>query len=98
MRAAACGSKRISGSLWSADCRFITIAPRTRSPRRLRRPGPEAIERELRVLSGLDVDEKVIVLLLGRLTLPIEIGRIVRWHLDAGAAGKDRVLFRPTAA
>jgi hypothetical protein len=36
-------------------------------------------------------------ILLGRIALPVEIGRIVRWHLDAGAAGKDRVLFGATA-
>ena len=36
MRAAACGSKRISGRLWLPDCRCITIAPTMRSPSPMR--------------------------------------------------------------
>ena len=39
-----------------------------------------------------------IVILLGRLALPIEIRRIVRRHFDGRLSGKDRILFRASAA
>src|SRR5262245_13835884 len=65
---------------------------------RVGRPWPEAIEREPGLLAGLGVDEDVIVLLLRRLTLPIEIRRIVGRHLDAGAARQDRILLGAAAA
>lgn len=61
---------------------------------RLSRPRPEAIERELRLLPGFDVNEGVVVFLLGRLALPIEIRRIVRRHLNGCPARENRVLFR----
>src|ERR1700753_2110360 len=44
-----------------------------------------------------DIAQDVFVLFLRRLAVPIEVRRIVAWHLDAGAAGKDRILLRPTA-
>src|SRR6516165_7893328 len=62
------------------------------------RPRPEAVQRELRLLSGLDVDESIVVLLLRRLTFPIQVRRIPRGNLDARAARKNRVLFCAAAA
>src|SRR5690242_16572163 len=59
----------------------------------LGRPRPEAIEGELGLRAGFDVHEDIVVLLLGRLTLPIEIRRIVRRQLNARPAGENRILF-----
>src|SRR5262245_10555593 len=65
---------------------------------RFSRPWPKAIQRELRLLPRLDVDEDVVVFLRRRLTLPIEIRWIVRGHLDARPARKDWILFSASAA
>src|SRR4026207_1391900 len=65
---------------------------------RLGRPWPEAVEGELGLLAGLNIHQDVVVLLLGRLTLPIEVRRTVRGQLDARAAWENRVLLRPAAA
>src|SRR5262249_48681280 len=65
---------------------------------RFSRPWPKAVQRELRLLPRLDVDEDVVVFLLRRLALPIEVRWIVRRHLDARPARKDRILFSTSAA
>src|SRR5262249_60320472 len=65
---------------------------------RFSRPWPKAVQRELRLLPRLDVDEDVVVFLLRRLALPIEVRWIVRRHLDARRARKDRILFGTSAA
>src|SRR5262245_38030269 len=62
------------------------------------RPRPEAVQRELRLLSRLDVDKEVVVLLLRRLALPIKIRWIARRDFDARAARKNRVLLSAAAA
>ena len=49
-------------------------------------------------LVRLHVNEDVVVILLGRLSIPIEIRRIVRRHFDGRLSGKDRILFRASAA
>ena len=64
---------------------------------RFGRPWPEAVQYELRLLPGLDVNKEVVVLLFGRLALPIQIGRIVRRHLDARPARKSGVLLGAAA-
>src|SRR5882724_2783776 len=64
----------------------------------LRRPRPEAIEREPCRLLRFDIDQGVIVLFLGRLALPVKIRRIIGRHLDAGAPRKDWVLLGATTA
>src|SRR5215831_19664554 len=61
-------------------------------------PRSETVQRELCLLSGLDINTEVVVLLLWRLTLPIEVRRIARGHLDGRAAWENRVLFCATAA
>src|SRR5260370_20854169 len=60
------------------------------------RPRPEAIEGEFRLLVGLDIDKHVIVLLFRSLSLPVEVRRIARGHLDARATREDWVLFGAT--
>src|SRR5262245_38437973 len=45
---------------------------------RFSRPRPETIQCELCLLSGLDINKEVVVLLLRRLALPIEVSRIAR--------------------
>src|SRR6476660_3714148 len=65
---------------------------------RLGRPRAEAIQRELRLLAGFYVHEDVVVLLFGRLALPIKIRRVIRWYLDARTAGENRVLFGAATA
>ena len=67
-------------------------------PKRLGRPRPEAIEREPGFLAGFYIHKDVVVLLLGRFTLPVEIRRIVRRQLDARPAGENRILFRAATA
>ena len=62
--------------------------------KRLSGPGPEAIERELRLLAGFHVHKDVVVFLLRRLALPVQIRRVVCRQLDAGPSRKNRVLFR----
>src|ERR1700755_1643471 len=64
---------------------------------RLCRPRPEAIERELGPLVRFNINQDVVVLLLGSLALPIEVGRIVGGYLDARPARQDWVLFRTTS-
>src|SRR4029077_4537783 len=64
---------------------------------RLGRPPPEGVEGKLRLVAGFNVHEDVVVLLFGRLTLPIEIRRIVCWYLDARPAWENRVLFGAAA-
>jgi hypothetical protein len=49
---------------------------------RLCRPRPETTEGELGLLAGFDIHKDIVVLLLGWLTLPIEIRGIVCGHLD----------------
>src|SRR6266436_4550080 len=68
------------------------------SPEWLCRPRPEPIESEFRILAGLDIDKHVIVLLLWSLSLPVEVRRIARGHLDARATRQDRVLLRAATA
>jgi hypothetical protein len=46
----------------------------------------------------LNVNEEVVVLLLGRLALPIKVWRIARGYLDARAAWKDRILLSSATA
>src|SRR5208337_4562180 len=84
----------------SADprCHSTDLSEQPHGRERLCRPRPEAIERELGLLSRLDVDQDIVVLLLGRLALPIEIRRIVRGHLDARTAREDGILFGAAAA
>src|SRR5262245_48409960 len=65
---------------------------------RFSRPRPEAVQRELRPLSRCDVNEDVVVFLLGRLALPIKVRRIAFGHLDARPAGEQRVLVSDAAA
>src|SRR5262245_350378 len=65
---------------------------------RFGRPWPEAIEAEPGLLAGVYIHKHVVVLLLGWLTLPVEIRRIVRRQLDARAPGENRILFRAAAA
>src|SRR5262249_46470988 len=65
---------------------------------RFSRPRPETVQSELCLLSGLDINKQVVVLLLWRLALPIEIRRIAPWHIDRRAARKNWVLFRSAAA
>src|SRR5213080_4803039 len=43
---------------------------------RFSRPRPETVQCELCLLSGLDINKEVVVLLLRRLALPIEVSRI----------------------
>src|SRR5262245_27556556 len=62
------------------------------------RPRSEAIERERRPLAGLDVHKQVVILLLGRLPLPVQIRWIACGDLEARPAGKNRVLFGTAAA
>src|SRR6478672_9827606 len=62
------------------------------------RPRPETIQCELCLLSGLDINKEVVVLLLRRLALPIEVSRIARRHLDGRAARENWVLFCAAAA
>src|ERR1700741_1344790 len=67
-------------------------------PEWLRRPRPEAIEGEFRLLAGFNVHQHVVVLLLRRLALPVKVRRIISGHLDAGSPRQDWVLFcAPTA-
>src|SRR6478609_1486866 len=68
------------------------------SRKRLSRPRPEPIERELSWLSGLHVHVHEIVILLGRFTLPIMIQRVAFGNFDVCPTGKDRILFRSSAA
>src|SRR5262245_23874384 len=68
------------------------------SRERFSRPRPETVQCELRLLSGLDIDQEVVVLLLRRLALPIEVSRIARRHLDGRAARQNWVLFCTAAA
>lgn len=63
----------------------------------LRRPWPEAVHRELRLLPWFDVHKHVVVVLLGRLSLPIEIWRVIRWDFNTYPARKDRILFSTPA-
>src|SRR5262249_49514617 len=65
---------------------------------RFSRPRPETVQREFCLLSGLDINKQVVVLLLRRLALPIEVSRIARSHLDGYAARKNWVLFCAAAA
>ena len=65
---------------------------------RLSRPRSEAIEGELGLLAGFNIHQDVVVLFLGRLTLPIKVRRIVRRQLDARSAREDRVLFGAATA
>src|SRR5262245_1451974 len=58
----------------------------------------EATECEFGLLARVNVDQHVIVFLLGWLALPVEVLRVVRRYLDAGSAGKDGVLLCATAA
>src|SRR5262249_42610916 len=67
-------------------------------PERLGRSGSVARQGEFRLLPRFDIHQDVVELLFRRLAFPVELGRIIGRDLDAGAAGKDRVLFRaPTA-
>src|SRR5262244_2151590 len=65
---------------------------------RFSRPRPETVQSELCLLSGLDINKEVVVLLLRRLALPIEVSRIARRHLDGRAARENGVLFCAAAA
>src|SRR5215510_2093355 len=65
---------------------------------RLGRPWPEAVEGEPCLLAGLNIHQDVVVVLLGRLALPIEVRWIVRRLLNARATREDWVLLRPAAA
>src|SRR5262245_40396714 len=65
---------------------------------RFSRPRPETVQCELCLLSGLDINKQVVVLLLRRPALPIEVSRIIRRHLDSRATWENRVLFCATAA
>src|SRR6476620_3482666 len=65
---------------------------------RFGRPRPETIECESGFLAGLNVRQNVVVLLLGRFTLPVEVWRIVGRQLDAGSAWEYRVLLCAAAA
>src|SRR5258708_10074609 len=65
---------------------------------RLGRPGAVAIDGELGLLSGLDVNEQVVVFLLRSLPLPVEIRRVVLVDLDLCAARENRMLFGSAAA
>jgi hypothetical protein len=56
------------------------------------------MERELRLLSRLDIDQDVVVLLLPILALPVQLRRIVRGNLDVRAARENGVLLSPAAA
>src|SRR5262245_21841999 len=60
---------------------------------RFSRPRPETVQCELCLLSGLDINKEVVVLLLRRLALPIEVSRIARRHLDSRAARENWVLL-----
>src|SRR5262249_7569567 len=64
---------------------------------RLSRSWSIARQAEFSLVPRLNIDQNVVVFQLRRLALPIEVRRIVVWHLEARAARKDRVLFRPTA-
>src|SRR5580765_3127365 len=64
----------------------------------LGRSGPKPVEGKLRLLSRLDVDQDVVVILLPSLPLPVQLGRIVRRHLHPRATGQDRVLLGPATA
>src|SRR5262245_51214253 len=65
---------------------------------RLGRPRPEAIEGESSLLTRFDVHQRVVVLLLGRLPLPVEVRRIVCRELDARAPRENRILLRAATA
>src|SRR5262245_52153836 len=65
---------------------------------RFSRPRPETVQCELCLLSGLDINKEVVVLLPRRLALPIEIRRIARRHLDGRTARENRGLLCASAA
>ena len=84
---------------------WLLKGPTTRARRkdfhgceRLGRPRPETIESELGLLAGFNVHQNVVVLLLGGLTLPIEVWRIACRQFDAGSAWEDRILLCAAAA
>src|SRR5262249_10762772 len=65
---------------------------------RLRRSGAEAVDGELGRLTGLHVDEDVVVVFSRALALPVLVGRVARRDLDARSTGEDRILLGATAA
>ena len=72
--------------------------PQLHGFKRLGRPGPETIERKLGLPAGCDIHKDVVVLLLGRLALPIEVRRIVGRHFGARPIWKNWILFCAAAA
>src|SRR5208283_5433102 len=66
--------------------------------KRLCRPGPVTIDRELGWLSGLHFHVQVVVILFRSLALPILVQWITLRDLDVRSAGQDWILFRSPAA
>src|SRR5262249_3803963 len=65
---------------------------------RLGRSRPVTGQVEFRPRARINIDQDVVVFQLRRPAFPIEVRRIAIGYLDAGAAGKDRVLLRAPAA
>src|SRR5580765_6390707 len=78
--------------------RHVTSLVQLHTGEGLRGPRTEAVQRKLRLLSGLDVNKDVVVFLLRTLALPILIERVVRWNLDVRAARQDRILLGAATA
>ena len=92
--AAVAGAKREATRSTSASDLF----ERLRGLERFGRRWPEAVQRELCLLRGLNVHEEVVVLFFWRLPFPIEVGWIIRQNLDGRAPWENWVLFRSATA
>ena len=85
--AAVAGAKREATRSTSASDLF----ERLRGLERFGRRWPEAVQRELCLLRGLNVHEEVVVLFFWRLPFPIEVGWIIRQNLDGRAPWENWV-------
>src|SRR5262247_1814161 len=95
----------VTHALPQLDQALLLKGPSTRSRgkdlhgcERLGRPRPGTIERKPALLAGFNVHQNVVVLLPRRLTLPIEIRRIVGGQFDGRSAWENRVLLGAAAA
>ena len=79
-------------------CRRDDLGEQRLGPERLGRSRSVARQGEFRLLTRFDIQPDVVVLLSRRLAFPVEVRGITGWDLDAGAAGKDRVVFRARTA